>query len=526
MTFDDGLLDDEAALAPRRRAPALPRRGRCARTPRGGRRAGGASPRRCSASPTASPGPSWPPVRTRGCCAPCSSRSARCRSSPGPDRASPAGPAASTSSSCSRRRDATRPRPAPSPRPYGVAASWWSPAPEESLVAEHAQGRYATLLPTQTGDQLAIAVVVLDLLDRVHLGPQTDPEVVADALDEVAVVVRPAPGPRGEPGQDPGHRHRRLQPDASGAAPCSLPVRAAGSPSRSGGPPAAPHWPRTPSTCCPCSRRPPPADVFADPFADGGVERRPALVLLDDGSSDPAVARPGTGSRRPPGSTASGWRRSPRRPTATSRATRRCSPPAPTPRRTCRSGSAPDGPEHDGPPVPSRHVNRRWHQGGRRGAAGQHRHRAHEVRRVLLTGVLLDARRGDPLGGRLRQPAAAAARRPAGRRGGDAGAPLRLRPRALHLLVHRRDRAVHASAGCSRSTRRTTSTTRSTMHGHRTTRSARRPLVVGAARGAGHRDRAGVLLVPHGDHRDQQGSRASSSYWCSSSGGPRHPSCR
>ena len=32
-----------------------------------------------------------------------------------------------------------------------------------------------------------------------------------------------------------------------------------------------------------------PADVFADPFADGGIQRRPVLVLLDDGSRDPAV---------------------------------------------------------------------------------------------------------------------------------------------------------------------------------------------------------------------------------------------
>jgi hypothetical protein len=32
-----------------------------------------------------------------------------------------------------------------------------------------------------------------------------------------------------------------------------------------------------------------PADVFADPFTDGGLERRPALVILDDGSVDPAV---------------------------------------------------------------------------------------------------------------------------------------------------------------------------------------------------------------------------------------------
>ena len=32
-----------------------------------------------------------------------------------------------------------------------------------------------------------------------------------------------------------------------------------------------------------------PADVFADPFADGGPERRPALVVLDDRTSDPAI---------------------------------------------------------------------------------------------------------------------------------------------------------------------------------------------------------------------------------------------
>ena len=41
-------------------------------------------------------------------------------------------------------------------------------------------------------------------------------------------------------------------------------------------------------------------------------------------------------------------------------------------------------------------------------------------------------------------------------------APVRLRPRALHLRVHRRRSCCSASAACSRSTRRTTSTTRST----------------------------------------------------------------
>src|SRR6188472_2527400 len=37
--------------------------------------------------------------------------------------------------------------------------------PADSLVARHVPGRYSTLFPTVTGDQLATAVVMLDLLD-------------------------------------------------------------------------------------------------------------------------------------------------------------------------------------------------------------------------------------------------------------------------------------------------------------------------------------------------------------------------
>ena len=162
-------------------------------------------------------------------------------------------------------------------------------APEESLVGQHAQGRYATLLPTQTGDQLAIAVVVLDLLDRVHLGPQTDPSVVADALDEIAVSCSP-------------HKDLAVNPAkilASGLAD-SNPVlwggtvlaaraarRIAESIRRATGRTAlaadAEHL-------LPVLEATAPADVFADPFADGGAERRPALVLLDDGTGDPGIA--------------------------------------------------------------------------------------------------------------------------------------------------------------------------------------------------------------------------------------------
>src|SRR3954452_1395184 len=63
--------------------------------------------------------------------------------------------------------------------------------PPGSLVSEHAAGRHTTVLPTTSGDQLAIAVVMLELLCQVDLGPQTDAEEVAKALDDVAVSCSP-----------------------------------------------------------------------------------------------------------------------------------------------------------------------------------------------------------------------------------------------------------------------------------------------------------------------------------------------
>ena len=32
-----------------------------------------------------------------------------------------------------------------------------------------------------------------------------------------------------------------------------------------------------------------PRDVFDDPFAEGGIDRRPVLLVLDDGADDPVV---------------------------------------------------------------------------------------------------------------------------------------------------------------------------------------------------------------------------------------------
>src|SRR3954462_282700 len=63
--------------------------------------------------------------------------------------------------------------------------------PPRSLVAEHAAGRDSTVLPCASGHQLPTAVVMLPFLARLDLGPQSDPESVAQALDDVAIACSP-----------------------------------------------------------------------------------------------------------------------------------------------------------------------------------------------------------------------------------------------------------------------------------------------------------------------------------------------
>ncbi|WP_148570984.1 SIS domain-containing protein [Nocardioides caldifontis] len=163
--------------------------------------------------------------------------------------------------------------------------------PAGSLVAEHAVGRHATVLPTSSRDQLAVAVVVLQYLSRVDLGPATDADEVAKALDDVAVSCSP-------------HRDLAVNPakmlaialaDATPlfwggsvlAARAARRIaesvrRASGRTSLAGD---AEHL--LPVIASATLR-----DVFDDPFADADgepTELRPALVVLDDGSDDPTV---------------------------------------------------------------------------------------------------------------------------------------------------------------------------------------------------------------------------------------------
>lgn len=159
-------------------------------------------------------------------------------------------------------------------------------APPGSLVAEHAVGRYATVLPSVTRDQLAAAVVMLAYLDQVQLGPATDPESVADALDQVALDC----GPRRDLAVNPAKMLAIALADAvplvwGGTVLAARAARRiAESVRRASGRTAlagdAEHL-------LPVIEAARPRDVFDDPFAEGGGELRPMLVLLDDGSEEP-----------------------------------------------------------------------------------------------------------------------------------------------------------------------------------------------------------------------------------------------
>lgn len=162
--------------------------------------------------------------------------------------------------------------------------------PSESLVGRHVPGRYSTLLPTVTGDQLATATVMLDLLDRLDLGPDTDPEAVARSLDEVALSCGPSRDLAVNPAKILASGIAETSPVLWGGTVLAARAarRVAESIRRATGRAAlaadAEHL-------LPVLAAAQVADVFADPFSDEVAELRPSLVILDDGSLDPVVGQ-------------------------------------------------------------------------------------------------------------------------------------------------------------------------------------------------------------------------------------------
>jgi hypothetical protein len=157
-----------------------------------------------------------------------------------------------------------------------------------SMVAEHAEGRWTTVLPTATGDQLATAVVMLDYLHRVGLGPDCSAEEVARSLDQVALVSSPHTDLAGNPAKELAISLAEALPLVWGGS--TLAARAARRVAeqirRSSGRSAlagdAEHL-------LPVIEATRPRNLYDDPAPDGTADLRPCLLVLDDGADDPVV---------------------------------------------------------------------------------------------------------------------------------------------------------------------------------------------------------------------------------------------
>lgn len=161
--------------------------------------------------------------------------------------------------------------------------------PPDSPLAAQAASRSTTLLPVATGDSLAAAVVALVALHQLGLGPFTSAEAIAAAMDAVAencaartdVSVNPAKTmaldladatPLVWGGSVLAARASRRIVEALRQASGRVGLSADS------------------SELLPLLEQCAPRDPFADPFEESGHERRPGLVLVDDGMDDEASA--------------------------------------------------------------------------------------------------------------------------------------------------------------------------------------------------------------------------------------------
>jgi hypothetical protein len=163
--------------------------------------------------------------------------------------------------------------------------------PRASLVAEHAGSRSTVLLPTTTADPLSAAVLVLAALQRMQLGPEVRLDEVADAMDRVAETCSPYADVAENPAKDLAMGLAEAQPLVWGGSVLAAragrrvteALRAAsGRAALAAGA----------DELLPILESQVPRDPFADPFEDAAeADRRPTLVLLDDGSQDSLVRR-------------------------------------------------------------------------------------------------------------------------------------------------------------------------------------------------------------------------------------------
>ncbi|WP_370249253.1 SIS domain-containing protein [Nocardioides sp.] len=160
--------------------------------------------------------------------------------------------------------------------------------PPSSLVAEHAAGRDTAVLPVLGGDQLATAVVMLDYLHRVGLGPEADAEQVATALDGVALASSPHRDLAVNPAKMLAIALADANPVVWGGSVLAARAarRVAESVRRAIGRSALAGDVEQVLPVLAAAR---PRDLFADPFSGADGDRTPVLVVLDDGAQDPVV---------------------------------------------------------------------------------------------------------------------------------------------------------------------------------------------------------------------------------------------
>lgn len=161
--------------------------------------------------------------------------------------------------------------------------------PPHSPLAEAAVGRHSAVLPTETDDTLAVAVVMLQALHRLGVGPELDAEGVAQVLDDVAIACSPHQDIASNPAKDLALSLADSLPLVWGGS--VLAARAArrvaeGMRRASGRAALAADAEHLLPVLAAARAR----DVFADPFADGDAgQPRPALLVLDDGSEEATI---------------------------------------------------------------------------------------------------------------------------------------------------------------------------------------------------------------------------------------------
>jgi hypothetical protein len=161
--------------------------------------------------------------------------------------------------------------------------------PKASLIAEHAASRSTTLLPTATADPLAAAIVMLSGLHVMKLGPEVRPDLVADAMDQVADDCSPFADVAENPAKDLAIGLADAEPLVWGGSVLAARAsrRLAEALRAASGRPALA---ADADELLPIVEATGPRDPFADPFVDGAsVDRRPALLLLDDGNNEAII---------------------------------------------------------------------------------------------------------------------------------------------------------------------------------------------------------------------------------------------